>query len=131
MAYNRDDSEILNVQNALRSGYNDMYTTAPDVLDKRMKELNKVIEQKAVEIAQNSLEKAQNNKKYMEVKKREAQLDELAREMAKAILDENKRYVDGELIDMAKQEVTNEDKGGNENVQEKKKRGRKKATASK
>ena len=131
MAYNRDDSEILNVQNALRSGYNDMYTTAPDVLDKRMRELNKVIEQKAVEIAQNSLEKAQNNKKYMEVKKREAQLDELAREMAKAILDENKRYVDGELIDMAKQEVTNEDKGGNENVQEKKKRGRKKATASK
>ncbi len=129
MAYNRDDSEILNLQNALRSGYNDMYTTAPDVLDKRMKELNKVIEQKAVEMAQNSLEKAQNNKKYVEVKRRESQIDELAKEMAVAILEENKKYVDGELIDMAKEDITNESEGGNKDVQEKKTRGRKKATS--
>ncbi len=131
MAYNRDDSEILNIQNALKSGFNEMYTTAPDVLDKRMKELDKAVEQKALEIAQKSIEKAQNNKKYMDAKKKEQELDELAKEMAQVILEENRQYVDGEIIDMAKQEITNEDKGGKEDVQEKKTRGRKKKASSK
>ena len=67
----------------------------------------------------------------MDAKKKEQELDELAKEMAQVILEENRQYVDGEIIDMAKQEITNEDKGGKEDVQEKKTRGRKKKASSK
>ena len=37
VAYNRDDSEIYGVDKAIEAGYNELYSTAPDVLDKKIK----------------------------------------------------------------------------------------------
>ena len=51
MAYNRDEAEVYGIDKALKAGYDELYTTAPDVVDKQMKELDKEIEQKAIETA--------------------------------------------------------------------------------
>ena len=41
VAYNRDDAEIYGVDKAIRAGYDELYSTAPDVLDKKMRELDR------------------------------------------------------------------------------------------
>lgn len=35
VAYNRDDAEVYGVDKAIQAGYDELYSTAPDVLDKR------------------------------------------------------------------------------------------------
>ena len=44
VAYNRDDSDLFSAKKALRAGFEDIYSTAPDVLDKKMKLLDQEIE---------------------------------------------------------------------------------------
>ena len=41
VAYNRDEAEVFSVDRAIRSGYEELYTTAPDILDKKMELLDK------------------------------------------------------------------------------------------
>ena len=38
VAYNRDEEEVYGLDKALAAGYDELYSTAPDVLDKKMKE---------------------------------------------------------------------------------------------
>src|SRR5699024_5465090 len=40
VAYNRDEQETFGVDKALRAGYDELYSTAPDVLDKKMRALD-------------------------------------------------------------------------------------------
>ena len=72
VAYNRDESEVYDLNRVLNSGYEELYSTAPDVLEKRMKELDKKIEEDAIRKANEAVfnaveetekEKAINNKK--------------------------------------------------------------------
>ncbi len=35
VAYNRDDAEVYGVDKAIESGYDELYSTAPDVVDKK------------------------------------------------------------------------------------------------
>ena len=55
IAYNRDEAELFNLRKALNSGYEDLYSTAQDVLDKRMKELDIKIEQDAIKKANETI----------------------------------------------------------------------------
>ena len=50
-AYNRDEAEVYDLNKAINAGYDSLYTTAPDVLEKRMKELDKQIEIEAIQKA--------------------------------------------------------------------------------
>lgn len=47
IAYNRDDSEVYNLEKAFNSVYDEMYSTAPDVFEKRIKEINIRIKEEA------------------------------------------------------------------------------------
>ena len=47
VAYNRDEQEVFGLNRALTARYDEMYSTAPDVLDKKMKALDAKIEQEA------------------------------------------------------------------------------------
>ena len=55
VAYNRDESETFGIDKALEAHYDDLYVTAPDVLDKRINSLNKEIEKKAFQLAQDTI----------------------------------------------------------------------------
>lgn len=121
MAYNRDDADIYQLNQALNARYDELYVTAPDVLDKRMKVLNQRIEEEAIRKANEKLlEAAQESEKEREVKRKEKELQDLISTMAKMIIDENEQLVGEETAQKAKEKIDeeiakNKRKGGKAN----------------
>ena len=111
VAYNRDESETFDLKKAIRAEYDSLYSTAPDVLEKRMKELDKIIEEKAINKVTEKIEKVMT-KNREKLDQKEASIDELADEMAKIILEENRQYLGSDLVDsiMEEEEKANEKK---------------------
>ena len=111
VAYNRDESETFNIQRALNAGYEDLYSTAPDVLDKRMRELDIKIEQDAIKKANETVyDVLEENEKQKRVKQREAKLDELIDEMAKSLIEDNRNTVGYDVAEQAIEKINEEEK---------------------
>ena len=129
MAYNRDEAETFGLETAIKAGFDEIYSTAPNVLKKKMKEIDKMIEDKAVEMANNKVDEAKSELER-QVEEKEDNIDELISEMAKMIIQENEQYLGEELTEKAIEKVDEENtkEGGNANVQKKTTRGRKKST---
>ena len=87
VAYNRDEAEVYELSKALRAGYDELYLTAPDVLSKRMKEIDKKIEHDANQLANDTvMEVIADEEEARKVREKEAEMDELIRQMAKMVL---------------------------------------------
>ena len=111
VAYNRDESEMFNLRKAFNAGYEDLYSTAPDVLDKRMKELDIKIEQDAIKKANETVyDVMEENEKQRRVKQKEDELDRLIDQMAKALIEENKRSVGADVAEAAIEKIDNDSK---------------------
>ena len=121
VAYNRDDSETLDIKAAMKAEYDSLYSTAPDVLDKKMKELDKIIEQRAMDKVTENVEKFKS-KNRVKVEKKESSIEELADEMAMLILEENREYLGSDIVDGIIEENSLE---GGEQVEKEKTRTRK------
>ncbi len=120
-AYNRDEAEVYDLKKAINSGYDNMYVTAPDVLDKRMKELDKQIEIDAIEKANEAVLKVRNEQeKEKQIRKKEAEYKEIVARMAEKILNENEDVLGKETVEMAKAEITGKDKKQESNNKEEK-----------
>lgn len=118
MAYNRDDADVYQLDQALNARYDELYVTAQDVLDKRMKVLDQKIEEEAIKKANEKLEQAsEEREKEREVKKKEQDMQALISKMAKMLIDENEEIIGSELAQRAKQKIEeeNEGKGGEQN----------------
>jgi len=132
VAYNRDDSEIFGIDKAAQAGYDELYSTAPDVLDKRMKELDEQIEEKATELARQAISEVKTEKQR-KLKKKEKSFEELVKEMAQELLKENRRMLGEENVSEAIEKIKNDEvnkentkEGGNaKNEQKTKKRTKK------
>lgn len=125
VAYNRDESEKMNLQRTLNAGYEDLYTTAPDVLDKRMKELDVKIEQEAYKKANETVFNAiEENEKQKAVKRKEEKLEKLIDQMAKILIEESKRTIGEDIAQNAIEKIDEEmnnktkEKGGEEDGKE-------------
>lgn len=106
VAYNRDESETFNLQRALNAGYEDLYSTAPDVLDKRMKELDLKVEEDAIKRANEAVfDIIEENEKEKAVKRKEKELEDLIDQMAMAIIDDNKSSVGSDVADRAIEKI--------------------------
>lgn len=123
VAYNRDESEIFNLRRALNAGYEDLYSTAPDVLDKRMKELDIKIEQEAIKKANEAMYSAvEENQKQIKVRQKEKELDDLIDQMAMMLIEEQEKSLGKNITDMAIDNVKKDskkrtkEKGGEDNV---------------
>lgn len=109
IAYNRDESEIFDLQKALNAGYEDLYTTAPDVFEKRMKALDEKIEEDAIRKANETIyEVIEENEKQRIAKRKEAELDKLIDEMAVALIEENKRALGNDIANQAIEKIEND-----------------------
>lgn len=94
IAYNRDEAEVYELENALNAGFDEIYSTAPNVLEKRMKELDKEIEKRAMDRANEAVRQAiDNRERERKLKEKEEKMDELIRIMAKSILGENEELI--------------------------------------
>lgn len=138
MAYNRDEAEVYGIEKALRAGYDELYTTAPDVIDKQIKELDRQIEEEAIQKAQEVVKEVRSEKQKR-LKEKQNQKEDLIDELAKIIINENKKVIGNDVAKIATEKINNKkiaknktkEEGGNKvNVeQEKTKRTRKTKTA--
>ena len=98
VAYNRDESEDYELDKMLRSGYTELYTTAQDVLEKKMKELDEVIFERAKVLANSVIkEAALETKLEKEIKNKEKKIDTLVDEKAKEIVKANDTFLGEQL----------------------------------
>ena len=122
VAYNRDDSEIYGLDKALKAEYDDIYTTAPDVYEKKIKILDERIRDEAINKANNAMDKIKTKSKAQQIaEEKEQQMDELIDQMAQMLLEENKQLVGTELAEQAIEEIKKEDSGKGGEVDESKK----------
>ena len=109
-AYNRDEAEMYDLKKAINAGFDNMYVTAPDVLDKRMEELDKQIEIDAIEKANEAIYKVRHmREKERFIKQKEAEFKELVSKMADEILEENKNVLGDDIVEQARKEIFKED----------------------
>ena len=108
VAYNRDESETYSIEKAMRAGYGELYATAPDVLDKRMKAINKAVEEKALELAKEKIEEIKSEKQKI-IDKKEEEFDKLVGELATLIIKENKNYIGKDVAKEAINRIKAED----------------------
>lgn len=125
VAYNRDDAEVFGIEKAIAAGMEDLYSTAPDILDKKIRLLNKEIEEKAIQKANEKIIEAKSEKQQ---KMEEAinDMNSLVSGLAKAILQENAMTIGEDIakdaIEKIEKEESDEKKGGTkENVVEERK----------
>lgn len=131
VAYNRDESETFGLDKALQAGYDELYSTAPDVLDKKMRELDKEIEREAYEKATQKVQEAQSAKEKA-FRKKENNMDELIDNLAKLIIKNSTDNIGRDVAEDAIKRVdekTDEKGGTKEDVKEKTKRRRTTKTA--
>ena len=124
VAYNRDESETYGIERATRAGYDELYSTAPDVFEKKIKVLDEYIEEQAIELANQAIEKVKS-KAQKEAERKEGNIEELVSKMAEIILNENRRYVGNDVAESAIKEIKEGGENANEEVK-KTRRGRKK-----
>ena len=138
VAYNRDEQETYGLDKALQAGYDELYSTAPDVLDKKMKELNRRIEEEGFNKANEKVIEAQSAKEKA-LRRKENNMDDLIAQMAELIIEQNRATVGNDIANDAinrvkeerkQQKEENSNEGGTEgNVKEKTKRRRTTKTA--
>ena len=104
VAYNRDDQEVYGIDKAIKAGYTELYSTAPDVVDKKMEAINKEIEEKAMEKAKLTVDRIKSEKEK-ELDKKEENIDELIDDLAKIIIEENKQYIGNDVAKQAIKEI--------------------------
>ncbi len=111
MAYNRDEAETFGIDKAIEAGYSEMYSTAPDVLRKKMRELDKVIEENAIKLANEKVDQARSEIEQ-QVEEKEQNIDELIEQMAKEIINENEQYIGKDVKEKAIEKIDSTEEGG-------------------
>ncbi|MED9923986.1 MAG: hypothetical protein UFI45_01655 [Clostridia bacterium] len=107
IAYNRDDSEVYNLEKTFNSVYDEMYSTAPDVFEKRIKEINIRIKEEAQKKANEVIiQAAEESEKERRAKQKEAEMEDLINQMANLIIEENESLVGSELAEKAKEKLS-------------------------
>ena len=121
---------MYGLDKALEARYDELYSTAPDVLDKKMSELNRKIEEEGFNKANEKVIEAQSAKERA-FKRKEENMDDLIAQMAELIIEQNRAIVGSDIADDAikrvkeeKQQRKNKEGGTEENVKEKTKRRR-------
>ncbi len=101
VAYNREQSEIYTLRNALNSEYDKLYSTARDVMEEKKTRINRQIEADAAKLASKSIIDA--DKEETEKRRKEEQIRQRALEM----VEEYKGDMSKPLYEAAKQKIQN------------------------
>lgn len=129
VAYNRDEEEIFGLDRAIAAGYDELYSTAPDVLDKKMKELDSEIERQALDMASDVIIDARNEKQR-KIEEKEHSMEYLVEQMAKSIIEENRTFVGDDIATSAINKIDGVEETNQIEVEQEekpKRRGRKKS----
>lgn len=126
VAYNRDDFEIFGYDKAMQAGYDDLYSVAPDVFEKKIRVLDEQIKNGSIDLANSAIEKAKAKSKAQQMaEEKEKRVDDLISQMAQMILEENQNVVGVDIAKEAVKEIKKESEQKKEGgkLNEKKERG--------
>lgn len=107
VAYNREQYEIYGIDKILNSQYDQLYVTAEDILDKKMKRLDEKVELEATRKATELINRVKSEKEK-ELIEREENIDKMVKEMTRRILEQNKNRMDNDIFSRAKKALENE-----------------------
>lgn len=88
VAYNRDESDVYKLETMLNTNYEVLYTTAPDVIDKRIKALDEQLEKEALKLANEKIQEVKSDKERL-LEEKQKKFDEVLIEIAKDLLKKN------------------------------------------
>ena len=106
-AYNRDDAELYDLNKAINSGYDSLYTTSQDVIEKRIKELDKQIEMDAIKKANDSVNEVLREREIdRKLKEKERDYEYIVNAMASMMIEKNEDNLDEEIVEKAKEKIS-------------------------
>ena len=109
VAYNRDEADLFWVDKIKEAGLDSLYTTAPDVIDKKMKLLDKQIDEKAIQLANKKIGDARRQKE-IEYLEKESKMQETINKKAKELIVKHKKYIGKEIAEKAIEKIDETDK---------------------
>lgn len=128
VAYNRDDSEIINIKKSVNAEFDSLYNIAKDVMDKQKELIEKTIDEEAVNLTARSIKRADRIRKLRrehqdEIKQKAQQYVEAYKyDMTDELYNETKRQIDkADLTGEKKKQATSE-KGKNMTEEERRRR---------
>ena len=128
MAYNRDDAELYGLDTVLNNQYDVLYSTSQDVFEKKLRYLDREIQDRAINKANETVDKVKSRAQQLADDK-EQNLDELVNNLAQLIIKENRQYIGADVAEQAVNEIEKEKEEGQDVGQKENgtsKRGRKK-----
>ena len=84
----------------MESQYDKLYSTGEDVYAKKIKTLDKIIEDKAIEMAKQKVEEAKSELEKKAIEKQN-DMEKIINEVAKIVLESNRDYIGKEIADEA------------------------------
>ena len=100
ISYNRDESDLFWMERIKEAGFEELYSTAPDAVDKKIKLLDKQIEDKSIDLANIAISEARRTKEIKAMEK-ERNMDKYVKEKAKELISKHKRYIGEEIANNA------------------------------
>ena len=109
IAYNRDESEVLNLSKVMNAQYDALYSTGKDVLQKKQEKLDQEINIAAIDIATDSILRADKKKQIEDFQRMQDQAlrNEKIQERALDLLDAYEEQLNPRVYNLAKEEVRN------------------------
>ncbi len=104
IAYNRDESEILQLQKALDAQYDALYSTGKDILQKKQEKLDKEINLAAIDMATDSILKADKQKQLEDLEIERAKTQAI-KDKASELLDQYEDQLNPRVFQLAKENV--------------------------
>lgn len=109
VAYNRDDSEIYGVDKAAQARYDEMYSTAPDYMEKKIKLLDEEIEKRANDMVNKKIIQARSElqRQYNEKQKN---INDIIASMAQSIVKQNESSIGMDIADLVNESIEKDKK---------------------
>lgn len=134
IAYNRDESDLFWMEKMKQAGFDELYSTAPDVIERKIKLLDKQIDEQATLLANKKITEVRREKE-IEALEKEKNEQEFINQRAKEMLNKHKRYIGEDVALSAIERIEESEKENKQtqvkkseeeksNVQEKGKKGR-------
>lgn len=104
IAYNRDESEILQLSKAIDAQYDSLYSTGKEVLQKKQEKLDREINIEAIDLATDSILKADKQKQIEDIELN-MNREDMVKVKALDLLDTYEEQLDSRVYELAKEEV--------------------------
>ncbi|MBE5805556.1 MAG: hypothetical protein E7313_02400 [Clostridiales bacterium] len=124
IAYNRDDSEIINIKKSVEAEYDSLYNTAKDVIEKQKQMIEDKVEQETVDLVANSILKADKIIKIREEKKAEIKqrameyVESYKNEMTEELYAETKKQIEKNSVSEEEKKVKSKQTVGTKKVEQ-------------